>query len=167
MMHTRGTRRMFFKIEQCRSLEKLGVTPVQRNCCMGCLLRWWIHQMRCTLDCLWIVYPCKAWMGCPQRLMDPSKAWMYCLPRGMGSSELAQLPPSSPNRRSSSSTSSILWHLFDPTLVLEECFWGGYFIMCWYTLIVILTYSQKGLCYRICNFIVRSLLSHVYPKYLL
>ena len=93
-----------------------------------------------------------------RRLMDPSKVWMYCLLRGMGSSKLTQPPPSSPNRRSSSSTSGILWHLFDPTLVLEECFWGGYFIMCWYTLIVTLTYSENGLCYCICNFIVRSLL---------
>ena len=104
------------------------------------------------------------------RFIDPSKAWMYCLPRGMGSSELAQPPPLSPNRRSSSSTSCILWHLFDPTLVLEECFWGGYFIIHWNTLIVTLTYWEKvfvivyvilllGLCYRICSFYVSQIFS--------
>ena len=150
MMHTRGTRRMFLKMEPRWSLEKLGVIPVQCNYCMGYLQGWWIHPMRCALDCLWTVCPLKAWMD--------------CLWRGMGSSDLTQPPPLSPNRRSSSSTSGILWHLFDPTLVLEECFWGGYFIMCWYTLIVTLTYSEKNLCYRICNFIVRSLLSYMYYK---
>jgi hypothetical protein len=139
--------------------------PVQRNCCMSCLLCRWIHQMRCALDYMRIVIHARhEWAV--RRMMDLSKTWMYCLPRGMGSSELTQPPHSSPYRHSSSSTSDILGHLFEPTLVLEECFWGGYFIMCWYTLIVTLTYSEKGLCYRICNFIVRSLLSYMYPKYL-
>jgi hypothetical protein len=144
-MHTRGTRRIFLKMEPHRSLEKLSVMPMQHNCCMGCLRGWWIHPMWCALDCPWTVYPLKAWMD--------------CLRRGMGSSDLVQPPPLSPNRRCSSSTSGILWHLFDPILVLEKCFWGGYFIICWYTLIVTLTYLEKCLCYCICNFIVRSLLS--------
>ena len=148
MMHTRGTRRMFLKMEPRWSLEKLGVMPVQHNCCMGYLRGWWIHPMRCGMYCLWIVCPLKAWMD--------------CLRGGMGSSDLAQQPTSSPNRCSSSSTSGILWLLFDQTLVLEKCFWGGYSIMCWYILIVTLTYSEKvfvivyvilllGLCYHICT----------------
>ena len=160
MMHTRGTRRMFLKMEQRRSLEKLGVTPVQCNWCMGCLLHWWIHHMRCALDCLWIVYPCNAWMGCSQ--VDGSIQGMNVLSSERhGFIGARATAPLSPNRRSLSSTSCILWHLFDPTLVLEECFWGGYFIMCWYTLIVTLTYSEKYLCYCICHFIVRSLLSYM------
>ena len=150
MMHTRDTRRMFLKMEQCRSLVKLSVTPVQCNCCMGCLLRWWIYQMRCSLDYLRIVYPWKAWMGSPQ--FDGCIQAMNVLSSErhgfIGAHSTAPFV----------STPSILWHLFDPTLVIEECFWGGYFIMCWYTLIVTLTYSEKGLCYCIYNFIVRSLL---------
>jgi hypothetical protein len=92
-MHTRGTRRMFLKMEQRWSLEKLGVTPVQRNCCMGCLLPWWIHQMRCALACLRIVCPCKAWIGCLQvdgsiqagyqsirgmNVLSSGEAWVHC-----------------------------------------------------------------------------------------
>ena len=136
MMHTRGTRRMFLKMEPHRSLGKLGLMPVQRNCCNCCLRGWWIHPMRCALYCLWTICPFKAWMD--------------YLRRGTGSSELTQPPPSSPNRRSSSSTSGILLHLFDPTLVLEECFWGGYFIMSdsigllWWPIVFVTTRDTKS-----------------------
>jgi hypothetical protein len=77
MMHAKDTRIMFLKMEQRRNLEKPGVTLVQRNCCMGCLLPWWIQPLQCALDSLRIVYPWKAWMGCPQ--VYPFMAWMYCL----------------------------------------------------------------------------------------
>ena len=103
MMHTRGTRRMFLKIEQRPSLEKLGVMPMQRNCCIGYLLRWWIHQMPLcsglSADCLsmqgmnglsagWWIHPSRV----------PVHLWHECtvFRRGMGSSLLEQPPPLSP-----------------------------------------------------------------------
>ena len=167
MMHTRGTRRMFLKMEQHQSLEKLSVMPVQRNYCMGYLVRWWIHPLRCALDCLRTVSLCKAWMGCPQ--VDGSIQAGCLSIQGMnvlsskrhGFIKARTTAPFVSNRRSSPSTSSILWHLFDPTLVLEKCFLGSYFIMCWYTLIVTLTYLENCLYYRIGNFIVSSLLSYM------
>ena len=158
MMNTKGTRRMFLKMEPRRSLEKLGVIPMQRNCCMGYLVRWWIHPLRCALDYMRIVCPCKAWMGYLQvdgsiqasclsihgmNVLSSGEAWVHRSSRN----HPLRHPP-----LASSSTYLTL-------LVLEECFWCGYFIICWYTLIVTLTYSEKGLCYCICNFIVRSLLS--------
>ena len=172
MIHTRGTRRMFLKMEQRWSLVKLGVMPAQRNCCMGCLLPWWIHPLRCALNSLRIVWPCKAWMGCPQfdgsiqvgclsihgiNVLSFEEAWVH---RSSRNHPLRHPPLASSNT-------------YLTLLMLEECFWGGYFIICWYTLIVTLIYWEKvfvivyviffvivyvilllGLCYRICNFYV-------------